>query len=53
MDDFEGSSVDMSQLDKASARFKRGEYSDALYHLEAALGRDFLGLGDLVLGRAS
>ena len=43
--------LDWAALAEAQARFARKDYPDTLYHLEKALGRDFLGLGDLVLGR--
>jgi hypothetical protein len=44
--------VDWHALEEARARFARRDYPDTLYYLEKALGRDFLGLGDLVLGRS-
>ena len=42
--------IDRHALDEAHARFARRDYPETLFQLEKALGRDFLGLGDLVLG---
>lgn len=38
---------DIAALDEAVARWRRGDRREALHYLELALGRDFIGLGDL------
>jgi hypothetical protein len=43
--------IDWHSLEEALARFRRRDYPDTLFHLERALGRDWLGLHELVLGR--
>ena len=43
--------VDAASLDEAAARYARGDYPETLWNLEKALGRKFIGLGDLILGK--
>lgn len=43
--------VDADSLDEAAARYARGDYPETLWNLEKALGRKFIGLGDLILGK--
>jgi hypothetical protein len=43
--------VDWHALEEAQVRFARRDYPETLWNLEKALGRDWLGLSDLVLGR--
>ncbi len=38
---------DLDAYAEAVARWQRGDVGEALHHLELALGRDFLGLGEL------
>ncbi len=38
---------DLDDLQNASDWWRRGDKREALHHLELALGRDFIGLGDL------
>lgn len=42
--------VNVNALNEAAARFARRDYAETLWNLERALGRKFIGLGDLVLG---
>jgi hypothetical protein len=44
--DFEGIE-DAHALTEAVHRWQRREYRETLYQLERALGRDFMGLGDM------
>lgn len=39
--------IDLNCLEEAAVRFKRREYREALWQLEKALGRDFIGLSEL------
>lgn len=41
--------VDKYTLGLAVAAWRQGRATDALHHLENALGREFIGLGDLKL----
>ena len=43
--------VDRYALEEAQVRFARRDCPETLFQLEKALGRGFLGLSDLVLGR--
>ena len=43
--------IDSYSLEEALARFRRRDYPDTLFYLERALGRDWVGLHELVLGR--
>ena len=47
----DGPIEDADALAEATHRWQRREYGEALHYLEIALGRDFMGLGDLKLER--
>lgn len=42
--------IDTAALEEAAVRFARRDYPETLWNLEKALGREFAGLSDLVLG---